>query len=702
MAELNYNKRNSFVRGGQIMADSKIDDDMNVNAMSPEKYDKSHRVLFTQEIGRILPVTAIPVNAGDDFKGSITNYGLFNPMIAPIMDNLVTKMHAFFIPNRIINPNWELFYTRGINGTYFRNLPMIVWTNITSASVAEQKKYLEGLAMLVWSIGHNMTPQQVYDWIHSNSDLVETRTKRILDNAFGKGSMLDMLNLGFANFWHNRTGVYVHQFPEITPTAPLLAYQFIWNEFYRVENYFTDMFYQPEFANIWDNFNARVSLSTFNFPAINIPLGWMYQHMFDGALPYKPASANASYRYDDDTFFFTPRTSDVTYDSNGVPTMANGVTLMIAWLLSMRGVPAEKDYLTTILPNTQRGDVASIGLSGQLPLLASVPPQAQNGMAVPYFKFQSTHGAYENEPVNQAIVLGSKGFNNAPVEYWKTQDQSSPTSWYVDGSGASFTADDIRNLFAKARFLERNNVAGYTMPQQLLAKLGIDVGFYDMLKPRYLGGLKCVPDVSKVMQTTPNEQGYVGDYAGEASQFANGDWECRCDDFGYIIVLCSTAPENSYSHFIDRTHFQTKDVSTFPDPSFARLSEQHLYANEFNGKATVAFFNWVNGLTAPTDADVVGYVPRYNHYRKMVSTVHGEFVPNIGTLDYFTTARDFSDAGDGLSLTPQDIMYHSVEDPQCNRFMQVKQDEFPSINMECRFGISVLSRLPRIELPVTL
>ena len=74
-------------------------------------FDLSHDVKLTLDMGNLVPILALECVPGDKHKVSAEALLRFSPLVAPVMHRFDVTMHYFFVPNRIIWPNWEKFIT---------------------------------------------------------------------------------------------------------------------------------------------------------------------------------------------------------------------------------------------------------------------------------------------------------------------------------------------------------------------------------------------------------------------------------------------------------------------------------------------------------------------------------------------------------------------------------------------------------------
>jgi len=79
-------------------------------------FDLSHTKKLSMKIGRLTPVMCVDLVPGDSVKLSSASMVRFAPLVAPVMHRFDVYLHYFFVPNRIMWPNWETFITGGREG----------------------------------------------------------------------------------------------------------------------------------------------------------------------------------------------------------------------------------------------------------------------------------------------------------------------------------------------------------------------------------------------------------------------------------------------------------------------------------------------------------------------------------------------------------------------------------------------------------
>ena len=154
-----------------------------VKAQRPKRnvFDLSHEKKLTMNMGDLVPMFMQEVVPGDTFKLNTEMLMRFMPLVSPVMHRINVFTHFFFVPNRLIWNEWQDFITGGEDGQSMPAFPVINFT---------------------------------YD-----SDL------------FRKGSLWDYLGLPVIP-----DGVNVDHSQHVS-SLPFRAYQMIYNEYYRDQNF---------------------------------------------------------------------------------------------------------------------------------------------------------------------------------------------------------------------------------------------------------------------------------------------------------------------------------------------------------------------------------------------------------------------------------------------------------------------------------
>lgn len=79
-------------------------------------FDLSHNRKFAFKMGNLTPTLVLECVPGDKISMSTSQMLRMAPMITPPMHQISVYTHFFFVPNRILWPNWEQFITGGEDG----------------------------------------------------------------------------------------------------------------------------------------------------------------------------------------------------------------------------------------------------------------------------------------------------------------------------------------------------------------------------------------------------------------------------------------------------------------------------------------------------------------------------------------------------------------------------------------------------------
>lgn len=74
-------------------------------------FDMSHDLKLGMKMGTLTPVSVLECIPGDKWNIRTEVMLRMAPMVAPVMHNVTVTTHYFFVPNRLVWPNWEKFIT---------------------------------------------------------------------------------------------------------------------------------------------------------------------------------------------------------------------------------------------------------------------------------------------------------------------------------------------------------------------------------------------------------------------------------------------------------------------------------------------------------------------------------------------------------------------------------------------------------------
>lgn len=135
-----------------------------VGGVVPRKslHDLSYQKTFTCDMGQLIPIMCDEVVPGDVFNIGNECVIRFQPLVAPVLQEINAYVHYFFVPYRLLWNDWEKYITGGEDGQFVANIPS--WTStsndVTTGSLWD---YLglpmtEGLKINCW-------PKRAYKFV---------------------------------------------------------------------------------------------------------------------------------------------------------------------------------------------------------------------------------------------------------------------------------------------------------------------------------------------------------------------------------------------------------------------------------------------------------------------------------------------------------------------------------------------------------
>lgn len=294
--------------------------------------------------------------------------------------------------------------------------------------------------------------------------------------------------------------------------------------------------------------------------------------------------------------------------------------------LALKNVAWEKDYFTTARPWTQKGPEVTIPLVGNAPVTGiGVTPQNQAPTASTVNVKDSTGNTSYTQHWN-----ASGGFVEIEADAAGTGGKP---NIFADLSGVSAASiNDLRLAFALQRYEEVRARYGsrYT---EYLRYLGVRSSDARLQRPEYLGGGKQTIQFSEVLQTGVTSDGDdtvgVGNLKGHGiGAIRSNRYRKFFEEHGFVMTLMSVKPRTMYVQGLPRLwHRRVKE--DYWQRELQHIGQQEVYRREIYA---------IDGALA----QVFGYQDRYDEYRRMESSVGGEF--RTTELDFWHYARKFGSA----------------------------------------------------------
>lgn len=133
-----------------------------------------------------MPITVMECVPGDKFNIKATNLTRFAPLVTPIMHQASVYCHFFFVPNRILWPNWEKFISGGEDGLADPTFPTISDGSSTGYAEGSLADYLGLPTGVDFSSANNVSAmpfaayQKIYNDYYRDENLISNLDDNIL------------------------------------------------------------------------------------------------------------------------------------------------------------------------------------------------------------------------------------------------------------------------------------------------------------------------------------------------------------------------------------------------------------------------------------------------------------------------------------------------------------------------------------------
>lgn len=268
----------------------------------------------------------------------------------------------------------------------------------------------------------------------------------------------------------------------------------------------------------------------------------------------------------------------------------------------------EKDYFTSCRPWEQKGASVTVPLGTSAPVATDASSTQSVGIA-----YSGGSDTFLSTSGSQLIVPGSPSASSHPL--------------YADLSNASaVTVNILREALALQRYEEARARYG-SRYVEYLRYLGVKSSDARLMRPEYLGGGKQTIQWSEVLQTAEGTTTPVGEMRGHGiAAMRTNRYRRFFEEHGYVITVMSVRPKTIYAQGLNR-HWNRRVKEDFWQRELEHIGQQEVLNKE------------VYAAHATPDG-TFGYQDRYDEYRRVESSIAGQF--RDSTLDNWHLARIFS------------------------------------------------------------
>lgn len=280
----------------------------------------------------------------------------------------------------------------------------------------------------------------------------------------------------------------------------------------------------------------------------------------------------------------------------------------------------KKDYLTSALPWQLKGVAPridlDIGFSGAITNTAGSDDQSM---------FINLGTGANTVTINSGYSSAQTANANANFNKFMNAGLSAGT--------AGVTAEQIREVMAETRIMERLARTGSRYTEYLRANFGISPADGTLQRSQYLGGGKMPVIISEVLQTAGAEnesqqQLPVGTMRGHGiTRGGNSVTTFVSYEFGVLVAFVDLMPQTIYSQGVSRRLTYTNRWDFF-NPSFQHLSEQTIRKGEVMYR-NVADNNTDSAGNIDNNDTDWGFTGIYNELRVGETKVRGDLIDNL-------------------------------------------------------------------------
>ena len=476
-------------------------------------FDRSHSHKTTFNVGDIVPILVDEVLPGDTVQIDTSKIVRLQTMLAPIYDNIYLDTYFFFCPSRILWNKWTTFMGENNQSPWAQssvpNLPLFTApSGVISGSVADHFGLPVGVPLTV-------------------------------DN----GSAVSAL--------------------------PFVAYDMIYNEFFRDENLVDPVLI--DFDNPSKVFNK------------DIRGGF--------GMPYKAA------KYHD---YFTSCLPSPQKNTSPVEIPVTGSASSGPATFKIRTGPV--DPVTDF----------TIPMGFTVPVNTNDPSKAQNrAINADFTKGNLTFGGDMAADPNAFNVFGSSVFpNNLYVDIGHNVGEL---------TGLGIDVNSMRLAIATQVYYEALSRNGSRYEELISGFYGIQNPDSRLQHPEYLGGNRIHINVHEITNTAQSETEFLGDVGAQSVTVdSSSSFTKSFTEFGYIVGVVVARYDHSYCQGIPRFFSRTSRFD-FYNPVFKAIGEQPVYNKEL----------YVSKSKPEDNNKVFGYQEAWADYRYCPNYATGLLRPNV-------------------------------------------------------------------------
>lgn len=323
--------------------------------------------------------------------------------------------------------------------------------------------------------------------------------------------------------------------------------------------------------------------------------------------PSEPWTFNLDY-FDDGTLseWYT------NFSNTFIPASQNKPTIF-----TMRFAPWHKDMFTGVLPNQQFGNAAAVEVVNGNILNANLVSNQ------PGFLFKRVSGSlvgtvpFIHKNLVTSVTTSPTSFDDLTATYAPIPTSTDVTSTLFGLSDVnqkgSFTVLQLRMAEAQQKWAEITQSGRLDYKSQMQKHFGVTPDDGLAHRSEYLGGTSGVLDINEVVNSNLTGDADAN-LAGKGVGSMQGHIKFTAKEHGILMCIYHNEPLLDYGSNVFDKQVMEVSPNDIPIPEYDSIGMDAIYMHQLTGEIPFE------------DSDkVLGYVPRYIHYKTCVDKVLGAF-----------------------------------------------------------------------------
>ncbi len=612
-------------------------------------FNLTHTHDTSGRIGKLIPVQATPVVAGDLFQENIEFNIRFSPLSAPAMARFNVHFHSFYVPYRIITP-------RNGQETTWEKFVMSVGKPMTEVPVLPHFYTIRG-----------------FNWDDMLSS-AEQSPPEFTQDEISIGSLWDYLKLPCVDAASMPDDAYISLTREELGCPGIVAFNFlaylkIWNDWYRRDQIEPEVVFPLNLGEI-----PLDDLTNVSYVEPELPINFPENVTFSIGTFVHELLKLRTRNYERDYFTSAlpePQFGDDVYLSGG------DISAMTNAMISLSATSPIEGYVF-LNQRTNQGSIDEV-------TTAEYYPSTMVGQEDNYAAILGASQASYTHSFAPILPVGHRGidFDVADIQGIKA---------------TPFTVNELRLAMQLQGVRESINRGGTRYVEIMHSIHGVKVSDLRVMRPVYLGGVKSPISIGAVLQTSAStEDSPQGTLTGQGGA-VGGNRLFRTkrifEEDGVIMTIMSITPRTGYFGGIERQYLK-HDPLDYYIPAFDRLGEQETHRIELGFNIMKSFDRDLDNGNIEEDREF-GYNPRYEEYKAAYSTVTGEFRNSLANWNVF---RKFNRP----PVLSTDFIHAESEDfDRIFMFENVQNTSNEHFQAQLLFDIKAKRPMSKYSTPITL